>query len=90
MGFPAYKGMQAKSCTIALAVLTIYVVDFAINAGWCSARTERTDGTADAEIVQSSCRSLIVDTLPIAKQQLGSAWGTPCFPISESILILRP
>ena len=30
---PAYKGVQAKSCTIALAVLTIYVVDFAINAG---------------------------------------------------------
>lgn len=25
--------------------------------------------------VQASCRSLIVDTLPIAKQQLGSAWG---------------
>ena len=30
---PAYVGLQAKSCTIALAVLTIYVVDFAINAG---------------------------------------------------------
>ncbi|MCJ1252649.1 hypothetical protein MMC24_000455 [Lignoscripta atroalba] len=44
--------------TIALAVLSIYMVDFAINA------------------VQSSCRSLIVDTLPIAKQQLGSAWAT--------------
>ena len=44
---------------------------------------------ADAEIVQSSCRSLIVDTLPIAKQQLGSAWGTRFFPTSESILILR-
>jgi hypothetical protein len=25
--------------------------------------------------VQSSSRSLIVDTLPIPKQQLGSAWG---------------
>lgn len=29
-------GLQAKSCTIALAVLSIYAVDFAINAGWCS------------------------------------------------------
>ena len=29
----------------------------------------------DAALVQSSCRSLIVDTLPIPKQQLGSAWG---------------
>ena len=35
---PAYDGLQAKSCTIALAVITIYAVDFAINAGWCSAR----------------------------------------------------
>ena len=48
----------AKSCTIALAVLSIYAVDFAINA------------------VQSSSRSLIVDTLPISKQQLGSAWAS--------------
>lgn len=47
-----------KPCTIALAVLSIYAVDFAINA------------------VQSSCRSLIVDTLPISKQQLGSAWAS--------------
>ena len=30
---------------------------------------------ADGSAVQSSCRSLIVDTLPISKQQLGSAWG---------------
>lgn len=27
------------------------------------------------DTVQSSCRSLMVDTLPIPKQQLGSAWG---------------
>lgn len=47
-----------KSCTVATAVLSIYAVDFAINA------------------VQSSCRSLIVDTLPISKQQLGSAWAS--------------
>ncbi|KKZ62228.1 hypothetical protein EMCG_03290 [[Emmonsia] crescens] len=47
-----------KSFTIALAVLGIYAVDFAIN------------------IVQASCRSLIVDTLPIPQQQLGSAWAS--------------
>ncbi|RFU32454.1 hypothetical protein B7463_g3880, partial [Scytalidium lignicola] len=47
-----------KSCTIVLAVLSIYAVDFAINA------------------VQSCCRSLIVDTLPIPKQQTGSAWAS--------------
>ncbi|KAI9806828.1 MAG: hypothetical protein M1833_002485 [Piccolia ochrophora] len=45
-----------KSATIALAVLSLYAIDFAINA------------------VQSTCRSLIVDTLPIPKQQLGAAW----------------
>lgn len=48
----------AKTCTIVVAVLSIYVVDFAINA------------------VQSCGRSLIVDTLPIPKQQLGSAWAS--------------
>lgn len=58
---------MAKSCTIALAVLSIYAVDFAINA------------------VQSSCRSLIVDTLPIAKQQLGSAWASRMIAIGHLI-----
>ncbi|OJD11031.1 hypothetical protein AJ78_08117 [Emergomyces pasteurianus Ep9510] len=47
-----------KSVTVAVAVLSIYAVDFAIN------------------IVQASCRSLIVDTLPIPQQQLGSAWAS--------------
>ena len=47
-----------KSTTIILAVLTIYALDFAINA------------------VQACCRSLIVDTLPISKQQAGSAWAS--------------
>ncbi|KAJ9662978.1 hypothetical protein H2201_005855 [Coniosporium apollinis] len=46
-----------KGVTIGLAVLSIYAVDFAINA------------------VQASCRSLVVDTLPIQKQGLGSAWA---------------
>ena len=56
-----------KSCTIAVAVLSIYAVDFAINA------------------VQSSCRSLIVDTLPIAKQQLGSAWASRMVAIGHLV-----
>lgn len=47
-----------KRWTIAVAVMTIYVVDFAVNA------------------VQANCRSLIVDTLPEHKQQLGSAWAS--------------
>ncbi|KAM0129990.1 hypothetical protein ACHAO1_008154 [Botrytis cinerea] len=52
------EGDFNKTCTIFLAVLAIYAVDFAINA------------------VQWSCRSLIVDTLPIQKQQAGSAWAS--------------
>lgn len=51
--------------TITLAVLSIYLVDFAINA------------------IQSSCRSLIVDTLPIPKQQKGSAWATRMIAIGH-------
>ncbi|PQE14261.1 sucrose transporter protein [Rutstroemia sp. NJR-2017a BVV2] len=52
------EGEFNKTCTIFLAVLAIYAVDFAINA------------------VQWSCRSLIVDMLPIQKQQSGSAWAS--------------
>ncbi|KXJ95530.1 major facilitator superfamily domain-containing protein [Microdochium bolleyi] len=48
---------SARSITIWLAVLSIYCVDFTINA------------------VMSAARSLVVDTLPIEKQQTGSAWG---------------
>ncbi|KAK4154642.1 general alpha-glucoside permease [Chaetomidium leptoderma] len=48
----------AKSWTIVLAVLSLYVVDFAINA------------------VMSCARSLVVDTLPIQKQQTGAAWSS--------------
>lgn len=47
-----------KHSTIVLAVLSIYGIDFAINA------------------VQGSCRGLIVDTLPISKQQSGSSWAS--------------
>lgn len=47
-----------QSGTIVLAVLSIYGIDFAINA------------------VQGSCRGLIVDTLPIPKQQMGSSWAS--------------
>lgn len=50
------EGEFRRTCTIILAVLSIYAVDFAINA------------------VQACCRALVVDTLPIPKQQSGSAW----------------
>ncbi|KAK4996852.1 hypothetical protein LTR66_003639 [Elasticomyces elasticus] len=57
-----------REATIALAVGSIYVLDFAINA------------------VQSSCRSLIVDTLPIPKQQLGSAWASRMVAIGQLVV----
>ncbi|KAG9238668.1 sucrose transporter [Amylocarpus encephaloides] len=53
------EGDFRRSCTIFVAVLAIYAVDFAINAE-----------------VQACCRSLIVDTLPIPKQQAGSSWAS--------------
>ena len=56
-----------RQVTILVAVLSIYVVDFAINA------------------VQHSCRSLIVDTLPIPKQQLGSAWASRMIAIGHLV-----
>lgn len=58
---------EKKSVVIIVAVLTIYVLDFAIN------------------VVQWSSRSLIVDSLPTSKQQLGSAWGE-CFPLGKMTL----
>ncbi|KAI5467247.1 major facilitator superfamily domain-containing protein [Mariannaea sp. PMI_226] len=48
----------AKRPTIVLAVLTIYVVDFALNA------------------VMSCSKSLLVDSLPVEKQQIGAAWAS--------------
>ena len=58
---------SAQSATIVVAVLSIYAVDFAINA------------------VQSCCRSLIVDTLPIPKQQAGSAWASRMVAIGHLV-----
>lgn len=58
VGFFVQDKEMRNSVTIALAVLSIYAVDFAINA------------------VQASCRSLIVDTLPISKQHMGASWAS--------------
>ncbi|KAF4634368.1 hypothetical protein G7Y89_g3734 [Cudoniella acicularis] len=58
VGYFVKEGEFRKTCTITVAVLSIYAVDFAINA------------------VQACCRALIVDTLPIPKQQTGGAWAS--------------
>lgn len=59
---------------IVVAVMAIYIVDFAINAGGLFAiLTMLTSLTSF--LVMSCSRSLIVDTLSIEKQQAGAAWG---------------
>lgn len=82
----------AKMFIIFLAVLALYVTDFAINAGMhfqflplfppesslqhLTAYMESNSLTlAVYSIVMSCSRSLLVDTLPIAKQQAGAAWA---------------
>jgi solute carrier family 45 protein 1/2/4 len=74
VGYFVEEGEFKKTCTIVTAVLSIYAVDFAINAGelhlrWAGQR-------ADEGAVQACCRALVVDTLPIPKQQAGSAWAS--------------
>ncbi|RDL34703.1 MFS general substrate transporter [Venustampulla echinocandica] len=67
VGYFVEEGEFKKECTIVVAVLAIYAVDFAINA------------------VQACCRSLIVDTLPIPKQQTGSAWASRMVSVGHLI-----
>ena len=72
---------RAKAPTIILAVLAIYGVDFAINVGmFATSDTTHSrvieEKLADGVLytVMSCSRSLLVDTLPTEKQQLGAAW----------------
>ncbi|KAF4972210.1 hypothetical protein FZEAL_9638 [Fusarium zealandicum] len=67
IGLVVHDDEAAKRPTIVLAVLAIYVVDFAINA------------------VMSCSKSLIVDTLPIDKQQTGAAWASRMSAIGHMI-----
>ncbi|KAL7629466.1 hypothetical protein AAE478_000986 [Parahypoxylon ruwenzoriense] len=67
IGFFIPDEKVAQTFTISTAVLSIYAVDFSINA------------------VMSAARSLVVDTLPIEKQQTGSAWGSRMSAIGHGI-----
>lgn len=66
-----------RKFTVFLAVLALYVTDFAINAGMSCAALSFPHTPANHNIlsVMSCSRSLLVDTLPISKQQTGAAWG---------------
>ncbi|KAK9712889.1 hypothetical protein K7432_006832 [Basidiobolus ranarum] len=50
-------GVKEGRLVVILAVLSFYLLDFAINS------------------VQASCRALIVDALPLSKQESGNAWA---------------
>jgi len=64
-----------RSLTIMLAVLALYTVDFSINAGKPPRQVScARQGVANEAVVMSCARSLVVDTLPIHKQQTGAAW----------------
>ncbi|PHH50356.1 General alpha-glucoside permease [Ceratocystis fimbriata CBS 114723] len=67
VAFFGYIPSESKNIVITLAIVAIYVVDFAINA------------------VMSCSRSLIVDTLPIEKQQAGAAWSSRLAAIGHVI-----
>lgn len=52
-----------------IAVISVYLLDFAINAG--------TPILLSLLItVQAACRAIIVDTLPAQKQEIGNAWAS--------------
>lgn len=73
---------STRRFTVILAVAAIYAVDFAINASE-SCLLDCLLLPLDYLLtvgrcrytVMSCARSLIVDTLPIEKQQAGAAWG---------------
>ncbi len=75
--FVSDKG-AAKAYTIALAILALCSVDFAINAGMLPHSLNRSCSrllTMLIFLVMSCARSLVVDTLDISRQQAGAAMG---------------
>ena len=69
-------GLQKREVSITLAIADIYVLDFVINIGKDVLAYARQRAPLTKPTAQSTCRALVVDTLPVEKQQLGSAWGT--------------
>ena len=69
-----------------VAVGSIYAVDFSINVGKGPPLSLSLSVTEMlTKLVQCCCRSLIVDTLPIPKQQLGNAWASRMAAIGHLI-----
>lgn len=59
---------QYATLIIWIAVLSVYLLDFAINAG-------KFHPLRKLIVVQAACRAIIVDTLPAHKQEIGNAWA---------------
>ena len=83
--------LQAKSCTIALAVLSIYAVDFAINAGWYSAHLKGYSAqlirTSSPIFVPKSDRRYSANCKAAAWFGMGYAL-LPCNPVDNLINVL--
>lgn len=65
---------QNNVLTIWLAVLSIYLIDFSINAGESSIFSSLA-GTPIVSSVMAVDRALLVDVLPRAEQAKGNAWA---------------
>jgi solute carrier family 45, member 1/2/4 len=59
-----------STLVIWIAVISVYLLDFAINAGIVSL------GNSTKYLVQAACRAIIVDTIPAQKQEIGNAWAS--------------
>jgi solute carrier family 45, member 1/2/4 len=68
---------SVNTATIVAAVLSLYATDFAINAGELHRPPPawHQNSILTASAVMSCSRSLVVDTLPITKQQTGASWS---------------
>jgi solute carrier family 45 protein 1/2/4 len=65
---------QNDVLTIWLAVLSIYCIDFSINAGESSTLSSQA-GTPTVSLVMAVDRALLVDVLPRNEQANGNAWA---------------
>ena len=76
--------VQNDSLTIWLAVLAIYLIDFAINAGLRHSASGSINSLT-FPTVQALDRALIVDTLPPSSQAAANAWAARMLSIGSVV-----
>lgn len=74
---------QNDILTIWLAIISIYCLDFCINAGRCRESLTRRILILLLHLVQALDRALLVDTIPTAKQPAGNAWAARMLAIGS-------